>query len=29
MTIDEQLMNDIIDGTKPEVLGMYLVAQDK
>lgn len=28
MTIDEQLLEDIIKGTKPEVLGMYLVPQD-
>ena len=28
MTIDDQLLEDIMHGTKPEVLGMYLVPQD-
>ena len=28
MTIDEQLLEDVLSGTKPEVLGMYLVPQD-
>lgn len=28
MTIDEPLLEDIMNGTKPEVLGMYLVPQD-
>jgi hypothetical protein len=29
MTIDDKLLDNILDGTIPEVLGLYLVAQEE